>query len=111
MKNTLTFLSVIICSDNKIKKNKKQLMHTNLMIHDFICALLFFSSVDDLCESGSMGASTEPQQPPRDPFLQLISVQKASGCWVLDPALAAALGKTSEEVESPKPASVGYCQI
>ncbi|XP_027136348.1 von Willebrand factor A domain-containing protein 5A isoform X5 [Larimichthys crocea] len=65
-----------------------------------------YGDVDDLCESGSMGASTEPQQPPRDPFLQLISVQKASGCWVLDPALAAALGKTSEEVESPKPASV-----
>ncbi|XP_027136345.1 von Willebrand factor A domain-containing protein 5A isoform X2 [Larimichthys crocea] len=54
----------------------------------------------------SMRVSTEPQQPPRDPFLQLISVQKASGCWVLDPALAAAMGKTSEEVESPKPASV-----
>ncbi|XP_074497548.1 von Willebrand factor A domain-containing protein 5A-like isoform X5 [Sebastes fasciatus] len=45
-------------------------------------------------------------QPPRDPLLQLVSLQKASGCWVLDPALAAALGKTSEEVEKPKPASV-----
>ncbi|XP_034723659.1 von Willebrand factor A domain-containing protein 5A-like [Etheostoma cragini] len=44
--------------------------------------------------------------PPRDPLLQLVSLQKASGCWVLDPALAAALGKTSEEVEKPKPASV-----
>ena len=52
-----------------------------------------------------------PKQPPRDPLLQLVSLQKASGCWVLDPALAAALGKTSEEVEKPKPASVGYCQI
>ncbi|KAF1393786.1 hypothetical protein PFLUV_G00019660 [Perca fluviatilis] len=47
-----------------------------------------------------------PKQPPRDPLLQLVSLQKASGCWVLDPALAAALGKTSEEVEKPKPASV-----
>uniref|UniRef100_A0A4W6CSJ7 von Willebrand factor A domain containing 5A n=1 Tax=Lates calcarifer TaxID=8187 RepID=A0A4W6CSJ7_LATCA len=47
-------------------------------------------------------------QPSRDPLLQLVSLQKASGCWVLDPALAAALGKTSEEVEKPKPASVGY---
>uniref|UniRef100_A0A8C9Y9S6 von Willebrand factor A domain containing 5A n=1 Tax=Sander lucioperca TaxID=283035 RepID=A0A8C9Y9S6_SANLU len=47
-----------------------------------------------------------PKQPPRDPLLQLVSLQKASGCWVLDPALAAALGKTSEEVEKSKPASV-----
>ncbi|XP_059187475.1 von Willebrand factor A domain-containing protein 5A-like isoform X2 [Centropristis striata] len=51
-------------------------------------------------------SSIDPKQPPRDPLLQLVSLQKASGCWVLDPALAAALGKTSEEVEKPKPASV-----
>ncbi|XP_059187474.1 von Willebrand factor A domain-containing protein 5A-like isoform X1 [Centropristis striata] len=50
-------------------------------------------------------SSIDPKQPPRDPLLQLVSLQKASGCWVLDPALAAALGKTSEEVEKPKPAS------
>lgn len=47
-----------------------------------------------------------PTQPPKDPLLQLVSLQKASGCWVLDPALAAALGKTSEELEKHKPASV-----
>ncbi|KAJ4936170.1 hypothetical protein JOQ06_017694 [Pogonophryne albipinna] len=47
----------------------------------------------------------EPQQPHRDPLLQLVSLQKASGCWELDPALAAAVGKTSEEVENTKPAS------
>uniref|UniRef100_A0A3Q1CK87 VIT domain-containing protein n=1 Tax=Amphiprion ocellaris TaxID=80972 RepID=A0A3Q1CK87_AMPOC len=41
-----------------------------------------------------------PQQPPVDPLLQLVSLQKASGCWILDPDLAAALGKTSEEVTS-----------
>ncbi|XP_078140367.1 von Willebrand factor A domain-containing protein 5A-like [Centroberyx gerrardi] len=44
--------------------------------------------------------------PPREPLLQLISLQKASGSWVLEPALATVLGKTSEEVEKPKPASV-----
>ncbi|XP_034459218.1 von Willebrand factor A domain-containing protein 5A-like isoform X3 [Hippoglossus hippoglossus] len=50
---------------------------------------------------------TEPkQQPPRDPLLQLVSLQKASGCWLLDPALAAAVGKTSEEVENTKPPAV-----
>ncbi|XP_028275980.1 von Willebrand factor A domain-containing protein 5A-like [Parambassis ranga] len=45
-------------------------------------------------------------QSPRDPLLQLVSLQKASGCWQLDPALAAALGKTSEEVEKSNPALV-----
>nr|XP_024660681.1 von Willebrand factor A domain-containing protein 5A-like [Maylandia zebra] len=44
-----------------------------------------------------------PEQPPRDPLLQLVSLQEASGCWLLDPALAAALGQTNEEVEKSKP--------
>uniref|UniRef100_A0A8P4KH76 von Willebrand factor A domain-containing protein 5A n=1 Tax=Dicentrarchus labrax TaxID=13489 RepID=A0A8P4KH76_DICLA len=43
-------------------------------------------------------SGTEPKQTPRDPLLQLVSLQKASGCWVLDPALAAALGKTRKKV-------------
>ncbi|KAK9521317.1 hypothetical protein VZT92_021134 [Zoarces viviparus] len=62
--------------------------------------------VMDMWLGSSFSESRLPQQPPRDPLLQLVSLQKASGCWVLDPALAAALGKTSEEVEKPKPASV-----
>uniref|UniRef100_A0A3P9JIL3 VIT domain-containing protein n=1 Tax=Oryzias latipes TaxID=8090 RepID=A0A3P9JIL3_ORYLA len=45
-------------------------------------------------------------QPRRDPLLQLVSLQKASGCWLLDAALASVLGKTSEEVEKSKPAEV-----
>ncbi|XP_054467062.1 von Willebrand factor A domain-containing protein 5A-like isoform X2 [Anoplopoma fimbria] len=58
------------------------------------------------CGAPRMTKRCSPKQPARDPLLQLVSLQKASGCWVLDPALAAALGKTSEEVEKPKPASV-----
>uniref|UniRef100_A0A8D3EGC7 von Willebrand factor A domain-containing protein 5A-like n=1 Tax=Scophthalmus maximus TaxID=52904 RepID=A0A8D3EGC7_SCOMX len=46
-----------------------------------------------------------PQQFCRDPLLQLVSLQKASGCWLPDPALAASLGKTSEETEKTKPPS------
>lgn len=46
------------------------------------------------------------KEPPKDPLLQLISLQKASGSWVLDPALAPALGKTSKEVENAKPSAV-----
>ncbi|XP_020564130.2 von Willebrand factor A domain-containing protein 5A-like [Oryzias latipes] len=47
-----------------------------------------------------------PEQPRRDPLLQLVSLQKASGCWLLDAALASVLGKASEEVEKSKPAEV-----
>uniref|UniRef100_A0A3P9I8W4 VIT domain-containing protein n=1 Tax=Oryzias latipes TaxID=8090 RepID=A0A3P9I8W4_ORYLA len=52
------------------------------------------------------GESSVPEQPRRDPLLQLVSLQKASGCWQLDAALASVLGKTSEEVEKSKPAEV-----
>uniref|UniRef100_A0A1A8PI34 von Willebrand factor A domain containing 5A n=1 Tax=Nothobranchius pienaari TaxID=704102 RepID=A0A1A8PI34_9TELE len=47
-----------------------------------------------------------PRQPDRDPLLLLISLQKASGFWLLDSHLADVLGKTSEEVKKSKPASV-----
>ncbi|XP_026196080.1 von Willebrand factor A domain-containing protein 5A-like [Anabas testudineus] len=60
----------------------------------------------DCRHSPKLNETGLPEQPPRDPLLQLVSLQKASGCWLLDAALAAALGKTSEEVEKPKPASV-----
>uniref|UniRef100_A0A4W5KHG0 von Willebrand factor A domain-containing protein 5A-like n=1 Tax=Hucho hucho TaxID=62062 RepID=A0A4W5KHG0_9TELE len=45
-------------------------------------------------------------KPVTDPLLQLISLQKASGSWVLEAALAEVLGKTEEEVAKPKPAQV-----
>uniref|UniRef100_A0A3P9JJH5 von Willebrand factor A domain containing 5A n=1 Tax=Oryzias latipes TaxID=8090 RepID=A0A3P9JJH5_ORYLA len=54
----------------------------------------------------SRSFSAVPEQPRRDPLLQLVSLQKASGCWLLDAALASVLGKTSEEVEKSKPAEV-----
>ncbi|XP_019748259.1 von Willebrand factor A domain-containing protein 5A-like isoform X2 [Hippocampus comes] len=41
-----------------------------------------------------------------DTLLQLVSLQNASGCWELNPDLAAALNKTRKEVEQPKPAKV-----
>ncbi|XP_029964287.1 von Willebrand factor A domain-containing protein 5A-like isoform X2 [Salarias fasciatus] len=65
---------------------------------------------EPLSADGSVGLDEieviPPKQPPRDPFLQLVSLQKASGCWLLDSALAAALGKTCEEVENSKPALI-----
>ncbi|KAM4565824.1 von Willebrand factor A domain-containing protein 5A-like isoform 2-T2 [Odontesthes bonariensis] len=65
------------------------------------------SDSDFMLETNSMPAEhLAPKQPPRDPLLQLVSLQKASGCWLLDAALASALGKTSEEVEKSKPGPV-----
>uniref|UniRef100_A0A087XPR2 Uncharacterized protein n=2 Tax=Poecilia TaxID=8080 RepID=A0A087XPR2_POEFO len=52
---------------------------------------------------GSARYVPEPVQPHKDPLLQLVSLQKASGSWMLDEDLAAVLGKTKEEVEKAKP--------
>ncbi|ROL52787.1 von Willebrand factor A domain-containing protein 5A [Anabarilius grahami] len=41
-----------------------------------------------------------------DPFLQLVSLQKASGCWELDATLADVFGKTEDELTNQKPAQV-----
>uniref|UniRef100_A0A3B5LNL6 von Willebrand factor A domain containing 5A n=1 Tax=Xiphophorus couchianus TaxID=32473 RepID=A0A3B5LNL6_9TELE len=56
-------------------------------------------------------SAAEPPQPRKDPVLQLVSLQKASGCWMLDANLAAMLGKTSEQVEKAKPPSVVWASI
>ncbi|XP_061574903.1 von Willebrand factor A domain-containing protein 5A-like [Cololabis saira] len=55
---------------------------------------------------GEAAETPEPQRRRKDPLLQLVSLQKASGCWMLDAALASVLGKTSKEVEKSKPAPV-----
>ena len=44
----------------------------------------------------------------RDPLFQLVSLQKASGSWVLETALVHVLGKTLEEVVKTKPEQVGH---
>uniref|UniRef100_A0A4W6CS66 VIT domain-containing protein n=1 Tax=Lates calcarifer TaxID=8187 RepID=A0A4W6CS66_LATCA len=80
--------------------NKSSHIHTATHRLFSVHTLFDFSSE----ASSSRDADTEPKQPLRDPLLQLVSLQEASGRWVLDPALAAALGKTSEEVEKTKPA-------
>ncbi|XP_041850378.1 von Willebrand factor A domain-containing protein 5A-like [Melanotaenia boesemani] len=54
----------------------------------------------------SVDKAVAPQQPLREPLLQLVSLQKASGSWMLEAPLASALGKTSDEVEKLKPALV-----
>ncbi|KAA0724672.1 A domain-containing protein 5 [Triplophysa tibetana] len=45
-------------------------------------------------------------EPIKDPFLQLVSLQKASGCWELNSALAQVFGKTKYELTNHKPGQV-----
>ncbi|XP_051740416.1 von Willebrand factor A domain-containing protein 5A-like isoform X6 [Ctenopharyngodon idella] len=42
----------------------------------------------------------------KDLLLQLVSLQKASGCWELDATLADVFGKTEDELTNQKPAQV-----
>ncbi|KAK9952007.1 hypothetical protein ABG768_017875 [Culter alburnus] len=46
------------------------------------------------------------QDKQRDLLLQLVSLQKASGCWELDATLADVFGKTEDELTNQKPAQV-----
>ncbi|XP_059375739.1 von Willebrand factor A domain-containing protein 5A-like isoform X2 [Carassius carassius] len=62
-------------------------------------------------ESNSMGiecdsVSYEEAEPQKDPLLQLISLQKAAGCWELNASLAAVFGKTEDQVTNQKAAQV-----
>ncbi|KAJ3590770.1 hypothetical protein NHX12_008720 [Muraenolepis orangiensis] len=57
-------------------------------------------------DCASFESADEPSQAPKDPMLQLVSLQRASGSWLLESPLATALGKTLQEVESSKPESV-----
>ncbi|XP_038146415.1 von Willebrand factor A domain-containing protein 5A-like isoform X2 [Cyprinodon tularosa] len=53
-----------------------------------------------------VSGDSETRKPARDPLLELVSLQNASGCWLLDPCLAAALQKNTQELEETKPKSV-----
>ena len=46
-----------------------------------------------------------------DPMLQMISLQRASGSWLLESPLAAVFGRTLKDVESATPASVCCCLV
>ncbi|XP_016418468.1 von Willebrand factor A domain-containing protein 5A-like [Sinocyclocheilus rhinocerous] len=55
------------------------------------------------CDAASYEEEAEPQ---KDPLLQLVSLQKAAGCWELNASLAAVFGKTEDEVTNQKAAQV-----
>ncbi|KAM8853368.1 von Willebrand factor A domain-containing protein 5A-like [Synchiropus picturatus] len=58
-------------------------------------------SPDDLEEE-----SSRDSPPPKDLLLQVVTLQRASGCWELDSNLAAVFSKSASEVEKPKPQDV-----
>ncbi|XP_060770430.1 von Willebrand factor A domain-containing protein 5A-like isoform X7 [Neoarius graeffei] len=49
---------------------------------------------------------TEITETPKDPLLQLVSLQKASGCWEMESTLAQVFGKTEKELIKQIPAQV-----
>ena len=63
-----------------------------------LCVCVFL--VADAC------ASVETVEAVKDPLLELISLQKASGCWEMDSALVDVFGKTEKEVVKETPAQV-----
>ncbi|XP_058263689.1 von Willebrand factor A domain-containing protein 5A-like isoform X1 [Hemibagrus wyckioides] len=54
----------------------------------------------------SEAVSVETSETPKDPLMQLISLQKASGCWEIESTLAEVFGKTEKELIKQIPAQV-----
>lgn len=52
----------------------------------------------------------EPE-PPTDPLLQLISLQKASGSWEMHSSVAKVLQKTPDELDKLMPVGVKYYSL
>uniref|UniRef100_A0A8C6U406 von Willebrand factor A domain containing 5A n=1 Tax=Neogobius melanostomus TaxID=47308 RepID=A0A8C6U406_9GOBI len=69
---------------------------------DIDCADVMFRAAD--CDNGALPSVPESKAK-RDPLLELVSLQKASGCWELEPALAKAVGKTSKDLEDKQPSA------
>ncbi|KAK7882530.1 hypothetical protein WMY93_028704 [Mugilogobius chulae] len=65
------------------------------------------SGMEDMarCGRAPMGQAQQDniEWQSRDPLLELVSLQKASGCWELGPALAKALNTTSQDLENKQP--------
>ncbi|XP_053336483.1 von Willebrand factor A domain-containing protein 5A-like [Clarias gariepinus] len=49
---------------------------------------------------------SQTSEAPKDPLLQLVSLQKASGCWEMEPALAEVFEKTEKELIEQIPVQV-----
>ncbi|KAG1952441.1 von Willebrand factor A domain-containing protein 5A-like isoform X1 [Pimephales promelas] len=75
-----------------------------LLKERLICSSLISTNIPQSFEKCSFLFDSLGKQ--SDPLLQLVSLQKASGCWDLDVTLADAFGKTEDELTNQKPAQV-----
>ncbi|XP_057185502.1 von Willebrand factor A domain-containing protein 5A-like isoform X7 [Triplophysa rosa] len=91
----LTDLPPVQTKSSGVKKKVKSLFRRNSKQKSM-------SSVQTNVHS-KQEAAPEPQ---KDSFLQLVSLQKASGCWEMNSALAQVFGKTEDELTNQKPAQV-----
>ncbi|XP_026094211.1 von Willebrand factor A domain-containing protein 5A-like isoform X2 [Carassius auratus] len=60
----------------------------------------------DIYDDGFDALAEAAPESQKDLLLQLVSLQKASGCWDLDATLADVFGKTEDELTNQKPAQV-----
>ncbi|XP_026094353.1 von Willebrand factor A domain-containing protein 5A-like isoform X2 [Carassius auratus] len=60
----------------------------------------------DIYDDGFDALAEAAPEPQKDLLLQLVSLQKASGCWDLDATLADVFGKMEDELTNQKPAQV-----
>ncbi|KAI5615375.1 von Willebrand factor A domain-containing protein 5A isoform X5, partial [Silurus asotus] len=70
--------------------------------------ILFYtiSLVRSICFYIVLNISAESLEVPKDPLLQLISLQKASGCWEMEAELAEVFGRTEKDLNGKIPAQV-----
>uniref|UniRef100_A0A673IVP5 VIT domain-containing protein n=1 Tax=Sinocyclocheilus rhinocerous TaxID=307959 RepID=A0A673IVP5_9TELE len=76
----------------------------NIFVKECASEMFFSLFIFPLCLMFVCMCSAAPE-PQKDPLLQLVSLQKASGCWDLDATLAD-VGKTKDELTNQKPAQV-----
>ncbi|CAM4733942.1 unnamed protein product [Leuciscus chuanchicus] len=98
-------LESIVADSQQIQQSRIQRMG------DCYSTLETYSLKSKLLPIGKCRGSRESHQAKslgkqKDPLLQLVSLQKASGCWDLDASLADAFGKTEDELTNLKPAQV-----
>ncbi|XP_049330342.1 von Willebrand factor A domain-containing protein 5A isoform X2 [Astyanax mexicanus] len=94
-----------------VKLDKMQWMNEEV---EEACALtptgaLYYEGKADFCNADICEEQSEPSsdvQEIGDPLLQLVSLQKASGCWEMNGTLAKVFGKTEGEVVKQTPAQV-----
>ncbi|XP_057185499.1 von Willebrand factor A domain-containing protein 5A-like isoform X4 [Triplophysa rosa] len=94
LKCSLTDLPPVQTKSSGVKKKVKSLFRRNSKQKSM-------SSVQT-----NVHSKQEAPEPQKDSFLQLVSLQKASGCWEMNSALAQVFGKTEDELTNQKPAQV-----